>query len=66
MTLNEPDSRLVSPTTLEPLGIKRFYTDDRGAYERHLDENTHIIGKKNTQNSLFELQLKFPQPDYFV
>ena len=34
---------------LEPFGIKKFYTDDWRAYERHLDENTHIVGKKNTQ-----------------
>ena len=34
---------------LEPFGIKKFYTDDWGAYERHPDENTHIVGKKNTQ-----------------
>ena len=34
---------------LELFGIKKCYTDDWGAYERHLDANTHIIGKKNTQ-----------------
>ena len=34
---------------LEPLGVERFYTDDWGAYERHLDGNTHIVGKENTQ-----------------
>lgn len=34
---------------LEPFGIKRFYTDDWGAYERILDKESHHIGKKNTQ-----------------
>jgi len=34
---------------LEPFGITRFFTDDWGAYERHLDPEKHIIGKQNTQ-----------------
>ena len=34
---------------LEPFGISRFYTDDWGAYQRHLDLEQHIIGKENTQ-----------------
>lgn len=34
---------------LEPLGIRRFYTDDWGAYERHLEPENHIIGKAHTQ-----------------
>ena len=34
---------------LEPFGISRFYTDDWGAYQRHLDPEQHIIGKQNTQ-----------------
>jgi insertion element IS1 protein InsB len=34
---------------LEPFGIKRFYTDDWGAYERHIQSEQHIIGKRNTQ-----------------
>jgi insertion element IS1 protein InsB len=34
---------------LEPFGITRFFTDDWGAYERHLDPATHVIGKRNTQ-----------------
>ena len=33
----------------EPFGIKKFYTDDWGAYERNLDESGHIIEKENTQ-----------------
>lgn len=37
-------------TLLEPFKIKRFYTDDWGAYARHLDEARHCIGKRNTQN----------------
>ncbi len=34
---------------LEPFGIKKFYTDDWGAYDRHLDKEKHIVGKENTQ-----------------
>ncbi|MCY7276343.1 MAG: IS1 family transposase [Phormidesmis sp. CAN_BIN44] len=34
---------------LEPFGITRFYTDDWGAYSRHLDQGLHKIGKQNTQ-----------------
>jgi insertion element IS1 protein InsB len=34
---------------LEPFGIKRFYTDGWGAYERHLDSEQHQVGKTNTQ-----------------
>ena len=34
---------------LEPFGIQQFYTDDWGAYERHLDQERHTIGKRNTQ-----------------
>ena len=34
---------------LEPFGITQFFTDGWGAYQRHLDERSHIIGKPNTQ-----------------
>ncbi|HJW30012.1 MAG TPA: IS1 family transposase [Saprospiraceae bacterium] len=34
---------------LEPFEITRFYTDDWGAYERHLWPESHMIGKRNTQ-----------------
>jgi len=34
---------------LEPFGIQRFYTDDWGAYERHIEISKHAIGKQNTQ-----------------
>lgn len=34
---------------LAPLNIGRYYTDDWGAYERHLESETHEIGKANTQ-----------------
>jgi IS1 family transposase/transposase-like protein len=34
---------------LMPFGIKKFYTDDWGSYERHLPSGKHVIGKKNTQ-----------------
>jgi len=34
---------------LESFGITRFYTDDGGAYERHLPPEQHTAGKANTQ-----------------
>ncbi|MCK9397416.1 MAG: IS1 family transposase [Methylobacter sp.] len=32
---------------LKAFNIARYYTDDWGAYERHLDSATHQIGKQN-------------------
>ncbi len=34
---------------LQPFGIRRFYTDNWGAYSRHLEKQKHIVGKQNTQ-----------------
>jgi insertion element IS1 protein InsB len=34
---------------LEPLGIRRFYTDGWGTYRRHLDPRQHVVGKRSTQ-----------------
>ena len=34
---------------LAPFGITRFFTDDWGAYERHLPAEQHVVGKRNTQ-----------------
>jgi len=34
---------------LEPFGITKYYTDDWGAYARHLPEKVHEVGKRNTQ-----------------
>jgi len=34
---------------LEPFGIRRYYTDDWGSYERYLETDKHEIGKRNTQ-----------------
>ncbi len=34
---------------LEPFGIQRYYTDDWGSYERHLEAEKHVVGKRNTQ-----------------
>ncbi len=34
---------------LEPFGIMQFYTDDWGAYERHLDPALHTVSKRHTQ-----------------
>jgi insertion element IS1 protein InsB len=34
---------------LQPFGIRKFYTDDWGAYQRHIPEQQQVIGKANTQ-----------------
>jgi insertion element IS1 protein InsB len=34
---------------LQPYGITVFYTDNWGAYSRHLPVQNHVIGKSNTQ-----------------
>jgi len=34
---------------LQPFDIACYYTDDWGAYQRHLDETHHVVGKRNTQ-----------------
>ena len=34
---------------LQPFGISQFYTDDWGAYERHLPPEQQTVGKANTQ-----------------
>ena len=34
---------------LEPFGITRFFTDHWGAYARHLAPETHVPGKRHTQ-----------------
>jgi len=34
---------------LSGFDIRRYYTDDWGAYERHLDPEQHRVGKRNTQ-----------------
>ncbi|WP_420882944.1 IS1 family transposase [Zooshikella ganghwensis] len=34
---------------LKPFGIKLFCTDDWGAYSRHIPEENHVVGKRNTQ-----------------
>ena len=37
---------------LKPFGITRFFTDGWGAYQRHLDQQVHIVGKSNPHSSL--------------
>jgi insertion element IS1 protein InsB len=34
---------------LEPFGIRRYYTDGWGAYERHIEAEKHTVGKDQTQ-----------------
>lgn len=34
---------------LTPFNINCYYTDDWGAYERHLEAAEHNVGKRNTQ-----------------
>ena len=35
---------------LAPFGMQHLYSDDGGAYERHIKDQAHHIGKRNTQN----------------
>ena len=42
-------SLLALKALLEPFGITQFYTDDWGAYERHLPADQRVIGKSGTQ-----------------
>lgn len=46
---HEDKAFLELKTLLQPFGITRFYTDDWGAYRRHLSPDQHEIGKRNTQ-----------------
>ena len=34
---------------LEPFKISHYYTEDWGAYERHIEADMHEVGKQNTQ-----------------
>lgn len=34
---------------LEPFGIKKYYTDHAGVYQRNLFPDEHVASKKNTQ-----------------
>ena len=34
---------------LAPFGIARYYTDGWGTYERHVDEEQHVVGKEHMQ-----------------
>ncbi len=42
---HEDQALLKLKALLEPFGIKQFYTDAWGAYQRHLDPKEHTIGK---------------------
>lgn len=44
----QDDVFLELKSLLKPFGITRFYTDDWGAYSRHLPPEQHVIGKENT------------------
>jgi len=46
---HEDEAFLKLKQLLEPFGITHWYTDGWGAYERHLDQKNHHIGKRNTQ-----------------
>jgi len=47
---NHQDSAFLQlKALLEPFGIRQFYTDEGGAYQRHIDPAFHTVGKRNTQ-----------------
>jgi insertion element IS1 protein InsB len=41
---HEDEALLHLKALLAPFGITRFYTDAWGAYQRHLDPQTHVVG----------------------
>jgi insertion element IS1 protein InsB len=43
------DEHLHGSITLKPFGIRRFYTDGWGAYERHIDPEQYVVGTQPTQ-----------------
>jgi len=45
----EGQAFLALKALLAPLGIRRFYTDGWGAYQRHLDSTQHVVSKRATQ-----------------
>ena len=45
----EDQAFLELKTLLVPFGIRRFYTEGWGAYQRHLDPMLHEVGKHHTQ-----------------
>jgi insertion element IS1 protein InsB len=45
----EDQALLKLKALLAPLGIRRYYTDGWGAYQRHLDPTQHVVGKRATQ-----------------
>lgn len=46
---HEDDAFKQLQALLAPFDITHFYTDGWGAYQRHLDSETHTVGKTNTQ-----------------
>jgi IS1 family transposase len=49
LSTREDSAVLQLKALLQPFGIQHFYTDGWGAYERHLDEKQHTVGKRYTQ-----------------
>ena len=49
LNTREDKAFLELKTLLQPFGIQHFYTDGWGTYERHIDEEQHIVGKRYTQ-----------------
>lgn len=45
----EDHAFLALKALLKPFGIRRFFTDGWGAYQRHLDPAEHKVGKRFTQ-----------------
>ena len=46
---HEDEAFLKLKELLEPFGISHWNTDGWGAYERHLNDKSHSVGKRNTQ-----------------
>jgi IS1 family transposase len=45
----EDQALLTLKALLEPFGMRRYYADGWGAYQRHLDPTHHVVGRRATQ-----------------
>ena len=56
----EDQALLALKALIEPLGIRRFYTDGWGAYQRHLDPTRHVVSTRATHSLNGNISLCVP------
>lgn len=44
-----PQGAIVVAPAVTNLGVQQFYADAWGTYQRHLEQEQHVVGKSNTQ-----------------